>query len=423
MDIIQDFGGIMKTVGIIAEFNPFHNGHKYIIEEAKRITGADRCVIAMSGDFVQRGAPAVCDKYLRTKMALTCGADAVFEIPASYATGSAEIFAEAGVKLFATLGNVDFIVFGSECADTDKLNRIAGILVEESDTFKENLQSGLKQGLSFPAAREAAFEKETGDPELTALLRSPNNILGIEYCKAVLRLKKSGFAGTVPESVAAERIGSGYHDKTIVRHEYASATAIRAALEDPDGSYAAVLEQVPEEILPVYKENYRRSMPVCLDDFSNMLYLRLNSVPEDEFTSFADISPDLANTLKKYKNEPITFNELINRLKSKNNNYSAISRALLHLTLGIPASHIDTLKSSNTLPYVRLLGFRRESSDIMHAISNNPDCSLITKLADADRTQPLLAADIYASGCYRQIMHSVFNNDPGSEFTQSPVIV
>ncbi len=413
----------MKTAGIIAEFNPFHNGHRYIIEEAKLITGADRCVIAMSGDFVQRGAPAVCDKYLRTQMALLSGADAVFEIPAAYATGSAEIFAEAGVKLFTTLGCVDYLVFGSECADTDKLMKIASILVDESDSFKENLQDGLKQGLSFPGAREYAFEKETGDAELTTLLRSPNNILGIEYCKALIHLKKSGFSGKLPSCCTVERKGSAYHDKTIVRHEHASATAIRAALEDPDGSCAAIYEQIPEEIRSIYEDSYRRAMPVRLDDLSDLLYLRLNSVPEDSFTEYADISQDFANALKKYKNEPLIFTELINALKSKNNNYTTVSRALLHLLLGISSSHTDALKASDTLPYVRLLGFRRDASDIMHEISNNPGCKLITKLADADRTHPLLSADIYASGIYRQIMHSIFNQNPGSEFKQGPVII
>ena len=413
----------MKTVGIIAEFNPFHKGHRYIIEEALKLTGADRCVIAMSGDFVQRGAPAICDKYLRTRMALACGADAVFEIPVPYATGSAEIFAEAGVKLLVTLGCVDSIVFGSECADTGKLIRIASVLVNESENFKEVLRSSLKQGLSFPAAREAAFLAETDDEELTSVLCSPNNILGVEYCKALLRLKASGFQGRIPEPVAIARIGSGYHDNTIVRHEHASATAVRAVLEDPDGSCSAVYEQIPEEIISVYEENYRRSMPVCPDDLSDMLYLRLNSVPEETFTDFADVSPDLANALKKQKNEPLSFTELINLLKSKNNNYTTVSRALLHLMLGITDSHTERLRSSNILPYVRLLGFRREHSDILHEMSSNPDCSLITKLADADRTDPLLAADIYASGCYRQVLRSVFNSDPGSEFSQSPVIL
>ena len=145
----------MKTVGIIAEFNPFHCGHEYIINEAKRISGADRCVIAMSGDFVQRGTPAVCDKSLRARMALMSGADAVFELPVPYATASAEIFAEAGVKLFNSLGNVDCIAFGCECPDLAILLKIAGILNNECEVFKSVLQEKLREGCSFPAARDA----------------------------------------------------------------------------------------------------------------------------------------------------------------------------------------------------------------------------------------------------------------------------
>ena len=258
----------MKTVGIIAEFNPFHCGHEYIINEAKRATGADRCVIAMSGDFVQRGTPAVCGKSLRARMALLCGADAVFELPVPYATASAEIFAEAGVKLFNSLGNVDCIAFGSECPDISVLTDIARILNSESDLFKSVLQEKLKDGFSFPAARDAAFEAETGDPGLTAVLRSPNNILAIEYCRAALRLAPAGSDMPAIEPAAVRRVGSGYHDNTIVAHMQSSATALRAALEDPDGDTGELIGQVPDAVLKLIDENYRCTLPITADDLN-----------------------------------------------------------------------------------------------------------------------------------------------------------
>ncbi len=412
----------MKTVGIIAEFNPFHYGHKYIIEEAKRMTGADRCVIAMSGDYVQRGTPAVCDKFLRTKMALDNGADAVFELPVPYATASAEIFAEAGVKLLYTLGNVDCLVFGSECADISVIMRIAEILNHESDLFKSVLQDNLKQGMSFPAARDAAFEAETGDSALTAVLRSPNNILAIEYCRACLKLKDNGAPNAI-EPLTVKRAGSGYHDNTIVRHFQSSATALRAVLEDPDGETGELIGQVPDGVLSLIDENYRRSLPITADDLSSLLYLRLNDPAIADYTAFADVSHDLANALSKYKNEPCTFTELANKLKSKNNNYTAVCRALLHLTLGIGPEHIAALKASDTLPVIRLLGLRRESSEILRPLKASESTELITKPADADRSQPLTAAGLYASGIYRQLIHTKFGTDPGSELTCSPVIV
>ncbi|MBR5732440.1 MAG: nucleotidyltransferase family protein [Lachnospiraceae bacterium] len=413
----------MKTVGIIAEFNPFHCGHEYIINEAKRVSGADRCVIAMSGDFVQRGTPAVCDKSLRARMALMSGADAVFEIPVPYATASAEIFAEAGVKLFNSLGNVDFIAFGCECPDLAVLLKIADILNNESELFKSVLQEKLKEGCSFPAARDAAFEAETGDPSLTAILRSPNNILAIEYCRAILKLSPEGKENLAIKPLAIKRTGSGYHDNTIVRHMQSSATALRAALEDPEGDTGELIGQVPDEVLRLIDENYRRTLPITADDLSPMLYLRLNDPAITDHTAFADVSRDLANALAKYKNEPCTFTELATRLKSKNNNHTAVCRALLHLTLGIGPEHIASLKASDTLPAIRLLGLRRSSSELLRPVSDSEHTELITKPADADRTQPLTAAGLHASGIYRQLIRARFGTDPGSELTCSPVIL
>ncbi|MBO7633060.1 MAG: nucleotidyltransferase family protein [Lachnospiraceae bacterium] len=413
----------MKTVGIIAEFNPFHCGHEYIINEAKRITGADRCVIAMSGDFVQRGTPAVCGKSLRARMALLCGADAVFELPVPYATASAEIFAEAGVKLFNSLGNVDCIAFGSECPDVSVLMRIARILNSESDLFRSVLQEKLKEGLSFPAARDAAFEAETGDPSLTAILRSPNNILAIEYCRAALRLAPAGSNMPAIEPAAIRRVGSGYHDHTIVAHMQSSATALRAALEDPDGDTGELIGQVPDEVLKMIDKDYRRTLPITADDLSAMLYMRLNDPATGDYAAFADVSRDLANALSKYKNEPCTFTELASKLKSKNNNYTSVCRALLHLTLGIGPEHITTLKASPVLPVIRLLGLKKSSSDVLRPVGDSEHTALITKLADADLTQPLTAAGLYASGIYRQLIRARYGTDTGSELSCSPVIV
>ncbi len=408
----------MTTVGIIAEFNPFHNGHRYIIEEAKRLTGADRCVIVMSGDFVQRGTPAVCGKSLRTKMALLCGADAVIELPVPYATASAEIFAEAGVKMLCTLGCIDHIAFGCETDSPSLLSEAASLLAEEPGEYREALRHELKLGRSFPAAREAAFLSYTKNAEMTALLKEPNNILALEYLKALNRINDP----SAPSPAAIRRRGAGYHDTEADPSGYSSASAIRELIAS-DGIGPSVSAHIPAEAAELLKEQYKRTFPIVPDDLSGMLYTALNNASREELSSRAEISGDLANALFNMKNEPCSFTELIDHVKSKNNNYSTISRGLLHLILGIGSSFVTELKASNHLPYARLLGLKKSSSDILRRISDNPDCRLITRTAELDRDDPLAAADIFAGGVYRQLILCKYGTNTGSEFSSSPVIL
>ena len=178
----------MKTAGIIAEYNPFHTGHEYQINYIKEKLRTDYIVIAMSGDFVQRGTPALFSKYVRAEMALRSGADLVLELPVSISSASAELFARGGVQLLDGLGVTDILCFGSECGDTDALMELAKILAEEPEAFQDALRRNLKDGMTFPKARSMALSAVFPEAEkYQQLLSSPNNILGIEYCKAILR--------------------------------------------------------------------------------------------------------------------------------------------------------------------------------------------------------------------------------------------
>ena len=181
----------MKIVGLITEYNPFHNGHLHHIQEAKRVTGADTVIVVMSGDYVQRGVPAIMPKRIRAEMALRCGASAVFELPVCYATGSAEYFAMGAVSLLDRLGVVDSLCFGSECNDLDALSHVADILSQEPEGYRTLLKSALKKGCSFPAARHSAMLEYTSSASVASLLDDPNNILGIEYLKALKKLNSS----------------------------------------------------------------------------------------------------------------------------------------------------------------------------------------------------------------------------------------
>ena len=217
----------MKTAGIIAEYNPFHTGHEYQINYIKEKLRTDYVVIAMSGDFVQRGTPALFSKYVRAEMALRSGADLVLELPVSISSASAELFARGGVQLLDGLGVTDILCFGSECGDTDALMELAKILADEPEDFQTALRRNLKNGMTFPKARSMALSAVFPESEkYQQLLSSPNNILGIEYCKAILRENSS------ISPVSIKREGNDYHENTLSENHFPSASAIRNAILD-----------------------------------------------------------------------------------------------------------------------------------------------------------------------------------------------
>lgn len=419
----------MKTVGIIAEFNPFHNGHKYLIEKAKALTGADTAVVIMSGDFVQRGAPAVCDKILRTRMALACGADIVFELPSVYALGSAEQFAYGGVKLLSSTLNIDAICFGSECGNIEELEDFAIKAKEFSGTskFKSMMAFFVKQGLSYPSAFEKVMAEKYGIA--ASSIYAPNNILGIEYCKALYRLQKSGTYAKLPKLYTIKREGSGYHDEAL--SSYPSATAVRNVLL---GARADALNNaLPDEVYEFVKEQYGVTLPITEDDFSDMLYLRLNTVSDEELYAIPDTNKDIINKLIKYRGRHIVISKLIAEIKNKSFTYTAISRALFRVLLSpyytkaaevVSASAADNVTSDNApVPYLRTLGFRSASSEFLKKLRYSDTCTIITKPADGDMNNPIYKLDIYAADLYSQICANKYKTGFTDELKTGPVIV
>lgn len=400
----------MKTVGIIAEYNPFHNGHAYQIQKAKEITGADYCIVVMSGDFVQRGAPAMMDKYLRARIALLSGADLVLELPAYYALSSAEYFAGGAVCLLDKLGVVDNLCFGSECGDIELLMTFARLLLNEDETFKQTLQRNLRLGHSYPQARNTAIEASS--PQLTAhinILTSPNNILGIEYCKALIKRDSRINACTI------RRAGSPYHDSSL-HTGFCSARALREALKCSN-TPESILNQVPSDIRPLMTEQYLKTYPVFESDLSLLMHYRLLSEPSGEFTSYPDIDKELSdriiNLLPQYRDFP-SFCDL---LKSKNRTYARISRSLLHILLQIHQDDLNRYLSVGQVFYARMLGFRESAGPLLNAIKQSSDIPLLSKLANAGNLltpigMSMLEKDIYASHVYQGIVRNKF---PGTD--------
>lgn len=427
----------MKIVGLITEYNPFHAGHLYHMQQARKLTGADYCVVLMSGSFVQRGEPAIFDKYLRTKTALLAGADLVLEIPAAFSTASAHEFATYGVALLSAIG-VDAVVFGSECGQIEILKQAAYALNHESAEFQERLRKGLKAGLTYPQARAKALgETQAGGTRVenvedfhantdvsnshiwSSILNSPNNILGIEYLRAAEDLHSPMKFYTI------SREGSGYHEDTLADANFPSASAIRGIIRNSLSKDKDLLDILASHLPAVTHPAYTGAVPVFVDDFSGLLNA---TVLQMQATfSIADLSPELAARLTKPPYFPLSFEERIQALKTRQLTYTRVSRALLHLVLGMREEDISRWKDEGYALYARILGFRRQSSPLLSCLHKKSSIPLITKMADAAQSLApsalaLLEQEVYASHLYQTVRikrGGVFQN----EYTEGLVFV
>lgn len=408
----------MKTVGLITEYNPFHNGHAYHIEKAKMLTGADRVIVVMSGDFVQRGAPAVMPKHLRAESALLSGASLIIELPVCFATGSAEYFAQGSISLLNQLGCIDSICFGSECGDLHLLKEIAQILADEPIEYQTALKQALKEGASFPAARQEALNIYSD--KYSEILASPNNILGIEYLKALAKIHSK------MEPFTIKRIGTGYHDMDI-DGQFSSATAIRSdiyQLADVNSSSESlplthIQTQVPSSCHELMKKNYQTRYPVKADDFSLLLKAKLLSETAGSLSHYLDMSPELANRILRLRNDYLSFEQFCDLLKTKELTRSRISRSFIHVLLGITNDWLTAMKAP--APYARILGFRRDHADLLGILKRTSDIPLITSPARAvlaDTAYQMLELDIYASDLYESVITDLYGTPFHNELTK-----
>lgn len=409
--------------GIIAEYNPLHKGHAWHIEKAKEVTGAGFCAVVMSGDFVQRGAPAVFDKYTRTAMALDAGADLVLEMPSIFAVSSAEDFAACGIALLDRLGAVGSVCFGSECGEIGELTRAASILAEEPPAYTGVLREQLKNGYTYPQARAHALSLLGEFDE--ALLSSPNNILGIEYVKALIKRNSS------MRPVTILRRGSGYHD-TGVTDGFCSATAVRKALKEAmeTGNRNPAIPAPIKEGLPDYvKQQMKEALPIFTDDLSALLNSALLKLDAEgvPLSRFSDVSNELAARIGKELLAFSSFEERTESLKSRQYTYTRISRALLHILLGITDREILAGRAAGYAPYARVLGFRRSSSAVLTDIKKRGSIPLITKTADAESilagtALEMFKKDLFCSHLYQAVISGKYHTRLKNEFTHSVVI-
>lgn len=410
----------MKIVGLITEYNPFHNGHKYHLEKALEITESDAAIVIMSGDFVQRGTPAIMSKHLRAESALKGGASVVLELPSCYASGSAEYFASGAVSILHSLNCVDSICFGSECGDISKLYKIAEILVSEPEEYQLLLQKYLKAGNAFPLARQKALADYTTESELADVLSKPNNTLAIEYLKALIRLKSPITAYTI------SRIESNYHDDAL-SETYSSATAIRNVLGATTPAFESLVPQVPDFSLDTLKTSYNKKLPIEADDFSLLLKYKLLTETKDSLRRYADVSTELANRIINQRNAFESWSQFCNLLKTKEITFTRISRILLHILLGITQKQMDDYKDSDFAGYAKILGFSKKDTNILSIMKASSTIPLITKLGNeydlSDSFSQMLANDIFASDLYESVVADKFKSIFINEYQKQIVIL
>ena len=405
----------MKIAGIIAEYNPFHTGHAYHIQKTRELTGADYIVVVLSGDFVQRGAPALYSKHLRTRMALLGGADLVFELPSTHSCESAEFFAQNAVRLLDALGCVDVLSFGSESGTIEPFLKLGSFLSAETPEYRNLLKEYLKKGESFPKARSLTLQEVLSDADTGTFLQTPNNILGVEYCKA-LRRQNSPI-----QPLTVKREGNGYHDDSL-NGEFPSASAIRALWKSANCkmSDTAVSSCFPPAISELLSQTFTCPQFLDEEDFSPYLRWLLFSSDKAQLTSYQDVTPDFVQRLFHTRGSYESWGQYAALLKTRELTYSRICRMLMHCLLQI--SHVPVLS------YARLLGFRRQAAPVLSEFKKHSSIPVITKAADAasllpDETAAVFSKNVEISNLYEAVWCEKYHTPFVHEYRKPLVIL
>jgi predicted nucleotidyltransferase len=420
----------MKIAAVIAEYNPFHNGHRYQLTEIRRRSGADYIIALMSGDFVQRGAPAILDKYERASLALSEGADLVLELPVIYALGSAGYFAKGAISILNQLP-VDYLCFGCEDADLRKLKAAARLFSDEPAEYRSLLQTGLKKGLSFPAARAQAAEELlprlypalfSNSAEIRAFLHAPNNALAISYLSALAESHSS------IEEIAIPRIGKSYHDLSL--SEFASASAIRKVVYDcrkkgiflPETPLSATLSlETFSALQKALDGNYLQDE----NDYLSMIRYLLLSSDLDQLSFIEGVSRDLAMRLKKNLNLTGDFSALLNSYANKSVTKASLSRILFRLLLNIPKTLQEDALAKSAL-YARVLGVKALSqtgdnkkipSGILSLLKKESSIPLLINPASDEKQLDRLQKSVFEKDLFAdRLYHALASSKSGLDF-------
>ncbi len=367
----------MKNIAIIAEYNPFHNGHMYHLNKAKELTGADYSVALMSGSFLQRGTPAMWDKFTRASMATGSGVDLVLELPFVYATGSAKDFATGAVCILDKLNTIQYLCFGAETDDINILNKIADVINTEPPSYQEVLTDALSKGISYPQARAMGIiaTLECNNHQISQIINQPNNILAIEYIAALKRI------GSNIEPVIIKRQNAMYHDETLYG-SISSATAIRADINTENFDIRNIKNDIPAPVYDLLLNKYQHTWPISNDLLTP--YLQSCLINPITFNEICDISEDFAHKLLKLS--PVTnYQDAIDTLSSKDLTSTRINRSLIHLILNYKELHRKLFIENEYGLYANILSFKKASSQLIRTINQESSIPIITKKADFEK--------------------------------------
>ena len=398
----------MKITGIITEYNPFHLGHLHHLNNAKKDTNCDGVICIMSGNFVQRGMPALTDKWTRAKMAVLNGVDLVIELPLVYAISSAEAFAEGAVNILNDTGVVDYLYFGSEHGDIKDLETIASTLLYEPQTFKDNIKVELDKGLPYHTARSFALKDTLPLVPCEEILKNSNNILGIEYIKA---LKK---ANSCIKPLTLQRAGSNYNDSSI-NSSLPSATSIRNSLKD-NSKLESLKNYLPKETFSLLSDLTKNGYNFTFEE-DIFPYIRYKLLTNGEnINKVRDVKEGLDNKILKEISNSVSLQDLIMKTKSKRYTYTRINRILTSFFIGLDRYNSKEI-ANKTTTYIRPLAFNSTGSKILKEIKKKENIKIITKLPkniDDDK----LKLDILGTKAYSILNSSV---SPYEDYLKSPI--
>ena len=400
----------MKIVGLVVEYNPFHNGHLYHLNKSKEVTNATHSIAVMSGNFLQRGEPALFDKYTRAQIAVSNGVDLVVELPSLFACQSAEIFSHGAVTLLNSLNCIDSICFGSEEGDIQILYQIASILTNEPIQFKNILKAYLDEGLLFAVARSKALYDyissnnllDIPEEKLNTILNSSNNILGIEYIKSLIRLNSNIKPYTIT------RIKSEYNSE-IISSNICSATAIRKVLKD-SCELSAISNVVPYHTLYAIENSIKKEFNPMFDEYYFDIIKQIIVRDINNLNSYFDVNEGIENKIYKSVFTSNSLDSLQQDIKSKRYTLTRVKRILNNILLGITKEDMNKVKSISYIPYVRVLAFNDKGREIIKQIKLNSDICIVNKFANIDFNsddlfKTLINYDIKASNIYNLIYY------------------
>lgn len=387
-----------NVLGIIAEYNPFHNGHLYHLNKSKEITKSDYTIAVIGGNFTQRGSTSIVDKWSKAEMAISNGIDLVIELPVLYSISSAENFAEGGIKILDSLNIVNYLSFGTETTDINCLNQIAEVLYNEPIEYKNILSHELNKGLSFPKARENALMFYLNDIRKFAnVLSSPNNILGIEYLKTLNKLKST------IKPVSISRYESNYNSINF-KNGIASATAIRNIITNKD--FKILKSLIPNSSYEILSNKMKcGNLIPDIYFFEKQIFYNLRKMTIQEIANLPDVSEGLEYAIKNASNNCNSIIEFLNIMKSKRYTSTRLSRILLYSLINITKKDMELSKKIN--PYIRILGFNEKGQILLSEIvKRNPKLKVITsvkKFIDFNYNKNLkrmLDIDIFSTNIY-----------------------